>query len=66
LSEKIKTSPSVLNTHEKTNRIWHITALNQNNESVYKPQNLPNNDLVDAIKQVMYEGKATKITVILK
>jgi len=62
----IKTEPSALTNVETINRVWNVIALNAKKEPVCEPQDVPNDDLPDTIKQIMFEGKATTIMVILK
>jgi hypothetical protein len=61
-----KQQSSILTPTQTRKRVWLVETLDAQNNKVYEPKELTNDDLIDAIKQIMYEGKATKITVTLK
>ncbi len=57
---------STLTPTETQNRLWKLDTFNAKGEPVYVPKELTNNDIIEALKQVLYEGKTTKFTVTLK
>jgi hypothetical protein len=55
-SSDLKTNPSILTTKQKTDRIWQVTTPTTTFEST-------NDDLIDNIKIIQYEGKVSEFTV---
>jgi len=56
----------MLNTHEKTKRVWEIKAFNNDNNEVALPTTEFNDQVVEKVKELLYAGVATKITVTLQ
>lgn len=58
----IKTSSSILLPAQMTARKWRVQTLDASGKKPYGDAVVNNDDVIDVVKQVMYEGKATKVS----